>query len=71
MIIKFERDVKTCSQCPYYSESSNMGARIHICAKIGIMHTTSYNEPYDKIYNKCPFKGKELFEKLCEHWEEK
>ena len=55
MKVTIEREVTRCSNCPCFSEMSDMGGMIYVCSKLGIMHNATYYS-IDKINDNCPFK---------------
>lgn len=55
MKVTIEREVTKCSNCPCFSEISDMGGRMYVCSKLGIMHNATYYS-IDKINDECPFK---------------
>lgn len=73
MKVIIEREVSGCSECPCLHEISDMGERMYVCSKIGIMHNATYYS-IDKINDNCPFKeskqkhmtDEELIERLEE-----
>lgn len=71
MKVTIEREVTKCSNCPCFNEINDMGGRIYVCSKLGIMHNATYYS-IDEINDNCPFKEynqkritkEELIEKL-------
>jgi hypothetical protein len=57
-----EKEIKSCSECPYYYENQDMSATLHCCSLKGkgydsVLDDISNYNTFNTISNFCPYKN--------------
>lgn len=59
VLIKFEKEVTKCSECPFYSYTNDGHEHWHYCGMSENLNEFYDEAPKTKIKKNCPFKKKE------------